>query len=806
MINPYYNNSGTTIYNNDCLDVIKEMADNSIDSIITDPPYALSFMGQSWDKVLPAKEIWVECLRVAKPGAMMLVFGGDRTHHRLMVDIEDAGWEIRTCVYWLFGSGFPKSLDISKAIDKVRDWSKVEKLNTEITRARCATGLSLKEMGLRMQEITNGRYGKWYHRGGHMFFETGRTLPSRPEWEYLREVLPISGKFRSVYDEAERAIIGKHAGVPGLTADKGWNTGPFSRGESGNITIPATPEAQLWDGWGSGLKPAVEIIVLAMVPLDGTFAENALKHGVAGLNIDGGRIDHDEPEKRTHRTADKFGRTHAGGKGWRGAPEEQVLASPSPQGRYPSNLLLSHSPECRQTGVKKVKNCSGSVAGTEPSKTGSESTVCYGEYDRVPFQKYGKDGTETVPAYECVEGGVIETQLVRCGDIEATIFSGLSTLFAIMNRIFFHLGQLQDILYSHIEGKHSSLDCGSGDVSELSKLPSFRACCPSCLHFYDELVQRVQEGAQASSRQLLDAQKAVFRFLSLHAYSLQMLEIDPSNLDDSQGVDFCQDTEWSNVFGISPACENVDEKVFHKSDKAVRVSEQAAKPGNIDGNNKYAFGGKQQILFGSACIDALYRLLFFLSYRTSSLYIPISIIIHNWELSSCPVKMLDEQAGELKSGGGVKHQGKEESPSGWKATRNIGPVYKYNSGSASRFFYCAKSSRTEREAGLKGHIPCVKCGGLDTDFHLDDKGDKVKCVRNDHPTVKPQAILDYLCKLTMTPTGGVVLDMFGGTGTTALACEKIGRKCILIEKEKKSCDIAIARLKGLTKQGRLWDA
>lgn len=104
--------------NADCLDAMKRMPDNSIDAIVTDPPYGLSFMGKNWDHGVPGVEFWKEALRVAKPGSHLLAFGGTRTYHRLACAIEDAGWEIRDCVMWVYGSGFPKSMDISKAIDK----------------------------------------------------------------------------------------------------------------------------------------------------------------------------------------------------------------------------------------------------------------------------------------------------------------------------------------------------------------------------------------------------------------------------------------------------------------------------------------------------------------------------------------------------------------------------------------------------------------------------------------------------------------------------------------------------------------
>ena len=107
-----------TLHAGDCRDVMRDYPADHFDSIVSDPPYGLSFMGKGWDRGVPGEEFWREALRVAKPGAHLLAFGGSRTFHRLTVAIEDAGWEIRDVVCWLYGSGFPKSLDVSKAIDR----------------------------------------------------------------------------------------------------------------------------------------------------------------------------------------------------------------------------------------------------------------------------------------------------------------------------------------------------------------------------------------------------------------------------------------------------------------------------------------------------------------------------------------------------------------------------------------------------------------------------------------------------------------------------------------------------------------
>lgn len=116
----YYENDQATIYHGNNLDILPTLPDNSVDAIVTDPPYELGFMGKKWDNtgIAYSVELWTECLRVLKPGGHLLSFGGTRTWHRVAVAIEDAGFEVRDSIAWMYGSGFPKSLDVSKAIDK----------------------------------------------------------------------------------------------------------------------------------------------------------------------------------------------------------------------------------------------------------------------------------------------------------------------------------------------------------------------------------------------------------------------------------------------------------------------------------------------------------------------------------------------------------------------------------------------------------------------------------------------------------------------------------------------------------------
>jgi len=140
------------IINGDSLEVLKTFEDNSIDSVVTDPPYGLSFMGKKWDYDVPSTELWTEVFRVLKPGGHLLAFAGTRTQHRMAVNIEDAGFEIRDMIAWVYGSGFPKSLNIGKAVDKIQG-NKREVVGTQKLGGNAAQ--STKEKGGTYASNTN---------------------------------------------------------------------------------------------------------------------------------------------------------------------------------------------------------------------------------------------------------------------------------------------------------------------------------------------------------------------------------------------------------------------------------------------------------------------------------------------------------------------------------------------------------------------------------------------------------------------------------------------------------------------------
>jgi DNA modification methylase len=245
------------IIHGDCIEQMKFLPDCSIDSIVTDPPYELGFMNKGWDSsgIAYNVNVWRECFRLLKPGGHLLSFGGTRTYHRMAVAIEDAGFEIRDQINWVYGSGFPKSLDISKAIDKAGGTEKV---------------------------VGKGRAGK-------------TALGQSSEW------------------------------------NKTNNPHEF------NITEPNSPDAIKWNGYGTALKPAHEPIVVARKPIEGTVANNVLKHGCGGLNIDGCRVGTDDGLGRPYGGDNKiYGKFNM---------ENGTRTGDDLQGRFPANLIHDGSEE-----------------------------------------------------------------------------------------------------------------------------------------------------------------------------------------------------------------------------------------------------------------------------------------------------------------------------------------------------------------------------------------------------------------------------------------------------------------------------
>ena len=300
------------VLNGNNIDLLKNYPDNFFDAVITDPPYGLGkepnaeelmkdwiekgyhevggtgFMGKEWDAFVPQPIFWKEVFRVLKHGGHVVSFFGTRTYDWGVMAMRFAGFEVRDCIQWLYGSGFPKSHNISKAIDKM------------VGAEREVVGV-IKGMGKQNSEW-NGT-------------AKGRKQDS----------------FKSEFE----------------------------------LTEPYTDNAKKWDGWGSALKPANEPIVLARKPLEKglSIAENVLKWGTGGINIDGCRVATDDLDAKSQLRALSKNSTATNGKG--GVFSGSVFGEPidsfknntfNPfKGRFPANLILTHHPECECVGMKKVK-------------------------------------------------------------------------------------------------------------------------------------------------------------------------------------------------------------------------------------------------------------------------------------------------------------------------------------------------------------------------------------------------------------------------------------------------------------------
>ena len=310
----------------DCLDKLKELDDNSVDSIVTDPPYGLSFMGKDWDKVKATKETksqvvkglgagmkmttladniefekWVtewsmECYRVLKPGGYMLAFGGSRMYHRLASGVENAGFEIRDQMMWVYGSGFPKSMDISKQIDKAAGKLEERKIIGQREDILKKQAKDLREGKRKIKETFNGE---------------------------------SSGN-----------------GFVSVSAD---------------ITEPVTDEAKQWQGWGTSLKPAHEPIVMARKPIsEKTVADNVLEWGTGAINIDGCRV---EGKPRTsHKDGNKVGNYQSEKK--YGQIADGAVCDGA-EGRFPANIIFDEEagkmlPDAGQGGYGEETTSSAS--------------------------------------------------------------------------------------------------------------------------------------------------------------------------------------------------------------------------------------------------------------------------------------------------------------------------------------------------------------------------------------------------------------------------------------------------------------
>jgi DNA methylase len=422
----------------DCRDVLPDLPECSVDAVVCDPPYDLTdgkkggsggaslnerhpagrsrittgggFMGQTWDATGVAFDpaTWRAVMRVMKPGAYLLAFGGSRTWHRMVCAIEDAGFEIRDPIadltgmdapglLWIQGQGYPKNLDVSKAVDKTRnDRADILCVTSWLADAAEARGISRAQVDAHMGTSDMG--GWWLSRLEHRC-----AVPTWEQWQQLRRLVGFGDEM-----DAEVWRLNGRKGQPG----EAWQTAEVIRTEdrfnepSGIVNAGQGPrsavtrqikaansaDAARWQGWGTALKPAWEPVCVARKPLAGTVAQNVLQYGTGALNLAACKVDHaseeDEAEYRRNASGD---RGHDDNR-TRDMDFGMTAGHASDDGRWPPNLVLGEAAAAemdRQSGaltsgtgaVKRASAKGGARSASIGAESRPEGTpmICYGD-------------------------------------------------------------------------------------------------------------------------------------------------------------------------------------------------------------------------------------------------------------------------------------------------------------------------------------------------------------------------------------------------------------------------------------------
>ena len=668
----------------DSLQILKELDADSIDSVVTDPPYGLKFMSKKWDYNVPTTELWKEVIRVLKPGGHLLSFSSARTYHRMAVAVEDAGFEIRDQIMYVYGSGFPKSHNIEKAI--IKKYAKA-KQNTE-HRMRQVWNSYLQETKPTIEEQGQILFS-FLQKQGCMQREATNWMEAFRYWE---EQPKLEGRS---YDEETKRQLQRHKVCPlseGILADvpTGWlypraqisdgdvvkenanedgsstSRGPQSTqqlysqldaicDEWGTQALGMEQSLQSYKGFGTALKPAHEPICLARKPFKGTVVDNVIKYGTGGINIDKSRVGtekvhNDRPKELKNRsladnvanhqdqyTADDYERTYV-------------------EGRFPANFIHDGSEEVTEHFPQTAANLAA----------GQRS-----------IHKYlGEDNTN--------------------------------------DRDKGHYKEKQDQFYN---------DAGSAS----------------------RYFKQIDHDPIVMARKPLSEKTVV-----------------------------------DNVIKHGTGGINIDKSRVGTSTEEQELLSNRSGDGGFQ--NTYVGGDQHKDQVYTAHTDGRFP----------------ANLIHDG--SDEVVEQFPNVKGEI----GKKKQTEFSFSAGvgHKKGQKFIPSIK-DDGSAARFFYCAKVSKSERNAGLEGFEEKHKEGANFRPNHMEKalEGEDGNAfgrwnkTTNNHPTVKPVKLMSYLVNL-ITPEGGTVLDPFMGSGSTGMACKANEYNFIGIELDEDYVNIAKARIDG----------
>lgn len=643
------------------IETLKSMPDNSIDSVVTDPPYGLSFMGKAWDYDVPTVDMWREVLRVLKPGGHLLAFAGTRTQHRMAVAIEDAGFEIRDMIAWVYGSGFPKSLDVSKAIDKRGGNAHLTAvIGAALKAARKARGISMSEA----DRTYCGGVTLWSWYEGR---PAGQQMPTAEVMAKVAADWPELQHYADLIAEAERDRIGQQAATrlavaPGQDNDRSSTTL--------DITAPATPAAQQWAGWGTALKPSFESVTWASKPVDSTgycaiIVENLIKLEGQCLQIANAAESSSRPtqaglpEERAGSAQEPAATQHGGGQekktetGAADATSSPVDTSASTSAA--ASIAWSIASSWRHTLEGICASEKTSITETESSTTTDWRTL------------------------SCCLSQITPESIIQACSLPGGFSLNASTAAQIFNA---SLASLQSTLTL------SAIDPATWQAVNVSQGEAVSPNLDPVVVARKPLVGTVAANVLQHGTGAINVDGCRVAMGTEYDPSKVQRQADNSTF---QGKGAGHEQPTYNAAGRWPA-----NLIHDGSDEVVGLFPEAG---------------------------------------------------NGWKRNYGENDYLGKQYGGGVFGGG-----------GYKG----GSTY-CDSGSAARFFYCAKASKKERGEG------------------------------NNHPTVKPIALMAYLCRL-VTPPGGTVLDPFMGSGSTGIAALREGFEFIGIEREPEYLAIAERRI------------
>jgi len=755
------------ILRGDCLDVLRTLPADSVHCCVTDPPYELGFMGRRWDQTGVAfrPETWRAVYDVLKPGAHLVAFGGTRTFHRMACAIEDAGFEIRDTLCWLYGSGFPKSLDVSKAIDKARDdRPDILRVTRFLADAADRCGLSRADVDAHMGTSDMG--GWWLSRLKHRC-----ACPQWDQWLQLKafigfgdemdaEVWRLNGR-KGQPGEAwhERDVIA--AGKP-----KGKSNGIYGdfTEDDYNYTAPATDLARQWAGWGTALKPAYEPIILARRPLQGTVAANVLAHGTGAININGCRV-----SSVAHRAGDNSaGNGHSHANARRTNTQSTGHQETSDVRHALHACLLSSALERAREDRQSLNSIDGCLTcphcGDAPPRLGgvdgqgllqrpNDVDIARG-FSRCPRREHilaglsMPSGSDTAPHVE--QQGRYPANLLHDGSDE------VEAAFAAFGER--PTGDVQSY-------KRANRDGYSGGMPEYWN-GEHRGDTGSASRFFYEA--------------RLDVRCGLCNSLCV---------------PDSDTVAGCKDASNAGLTSSArpsaadgSARRNVPEhsrrEVADNERQATLLVDNAArsftqchqpKPSTARQNaeawplEKIVQNVRSAATLCASCATAIAQSLARARSSRDSRSLPLVGFInasHEKILNRCLALYVE----------------------GRESTDIILTIPSLSTLFGSVFHAIAESTRQASAASS------VNTESVPTRFHYSSKADAADRADSRHPTIKPVALLRWLVRL-VTPPGGTVLDPFAGSGTTGEAAMLEGFDAVLIERDEQHADDIAHRIK-----------